>query len=355
MFEVRGTAFQMQLIDFRIKFALALSLAGAFAPLAHSTSCTTQAQLTADQRDGLSNTSRVLVSTVQTNDMQTLRSKILPAVAGDFSSIAASAQALSPLIQHATVTVDALYVLDAPTSQGGAERTQFFCGSPTVVLTFEGLPQGTYAVSIVHATGVSKPQQVALILAKAADSSWQLAGFYSKPMTEDGHDGVWYWKSARQYAQAQKRWDAWLYYHLAANLLDPLDFLSSPNLERLQRETEQVHPNDAPGSAPITLNANGAAFTVTSIDTTTEFGALDLDLHYAPSEPQAEELRTPMAARQQVTNVMTALLAQHPELRDAFHGIWVHADHDNASLYALELPMSGITEGHQAAAPVVPQ
>ena len=77
-----------------------------------------------------------------------------------------------------------------------------------------------------------------------------------------------------------------------------------------------------------------------------------IDLHYAPSQSQAEELRTPVAARQQVTNLMTALLAQHPELRDAFHGIWVHADHENASLYALELPMSGIAPPQSAGSPV---
>jgi hypothetical protein len=342
----------MQLRKLGTNFALAFSLAGVFAPLAHSTSCTTQAQMTADQRDNLSNTSRTLVGTVQGNDMQALRAKIFPAVAGDFASIAASAQAISPLVQHATITVDALYVLDASATQAGAERTQFFCGSPTVVLTFDGLPQGTYGLSIIHATGIPKPQHIALILAKAPDNTWQLAGFYSKPMTEDGHDGVWYWKSARQYAQDQKKWDAWFYYHVAANLLDPVDFLSSPNLEKLQRETDEIHLTDAPGSAAITLNAHGAAFTVISVDTTTEFGALDLDLHYAPSPAQAKELRTPITARQQVTDLMTALLAQHPELREAFHGIWVHADHENANIYALELPMNGITQSPTSTASV---
>ena len=63
----------------------------------------------------------------------------------------------------------------------------------------------------------------------------------------------------------------------------------------------------------------------------------------APDPSQAEQLRTPMTARQQVTNLMAALLTQHPELGDAFHGIWVHADHENASVYALELPMVEIT------------
>lgn len=342
----------MQLTRLGTHLVLVFSLASVVAPFAHSTSCTTQAQMATVQRDNLSNMSRTLVGAVQSNDLQNLRAKIFPAVAADFPGIAASAHAISPLIQHATITVDALYELVAPATQANAERTQFFCGSPTVVLTFDGLPQGTYGLSIIHATGVPKPQQVALILAKAADNSWQLAGFYSKPMTEDGHDGVWYWKAARQYAQAQKKWDAWFYYRLAANLLDPVDFLSSPNLEKLQRETDQVHLTDAPTAAPITLSANGAAFTVNSIDTTSEFGALDIDLHYTPSQSQAAELRTPITARQQVTDLMTALLAQHPELRDAFHGVWVHADQNNASLYALELPMSGITQNPTSAATV---
>jgi hypothetical protein len=39
---------------------------------------------------------------------------------------------------------------------------------------------------------------------------------------------------------------------------------------------------------------------------------------------------------------MSALLAQHPELQQAFHGIWVHADQGDASLFALELPMQQI-------------
>jgi hypothetical protein len=341
----------MQPRRFKTKCVFIFWSLAALTPLAHSTSCTTQAQMTTEQRDALSNTARSLVGLVLSNDMQSLRAKMLPAVAGDFGGIAASAQAISPLIQHATVTVDGLYVLDASTGQASAERTQFFCGSPTVVLTFDSLPQGTYALSIIHATGVPKPQQISLILAKAAGNAWQLAGFYGKPMIEDGHDGLWYWKSARQYAQARKNWNAWFYYHVAVSLLDPLDFLSSPNLEKLQHETEQVRPTDAPGSAPITLSANGTAFTVTAIDTTTEFGALDIDLHYAPDPSQAEQLRTPLAARQQVTNLMTALLTRHPELREAFHGIWVHADHENASLYALELPMSGIAPGQLPLAP----
>lgn len=314
----------------------------AAAPLSYSASCTTQAQMTAEQRNELAQTTRDFAGIVARNDTQALRVKMLPAVASDFAGIAASAQAIEPSMQNATITVDAMYVLDASKDQASGERTQFFCGSPTVVLTFDGLPQGVYALSIVHVTGVPKPQQLALILAKGASDGWLLAGLYGKPMIEDGHDGIWYWNSARKYAGAGKNWDAWAYYRVAAALLDPLDFLSSPNLQKLQHETEQVRPAEIPGTAPMILTMDGKTFRVTAVDTTTEFGALDIDLHYTPDPSQAEQLRTPITARQQVASVMTALIAQHPELREAFHGIWVHADQGNVSLYALELPMGGI-------------
>jgi hypothetical protein len=329
---------------------VAFLVASVFAPLAHSTSCTTNAQMTAALRTSLSDTARSLIAVIQNNNMEALRSRMLPTMAGDFAGISASAQALSPLIQHAAITLDEIYLLDASTLQASNERTQFFCGAPTVVLTFDGLPQGTYALSIMHATGVSKPQQISLILAKATDGTWQLAGFYSKPMIEDGHDGLWYRKTARGYAQERKSWNAWLYYRVAASLLDPLDFLSSPNLEKLQQETQRIRPSDVPEGGPVTLSANGATFKLTVIDTTTEFGALDIDLHYAPDSSQVEQLRTPTAARRQVTDLMAALLAQHPELREAFHGIWVHAEEKDATLFALELPISGIAPG-QAAQP----
>jgi len=304
--------------------------------------------MTAEQRNTLLDATRNFASAVQRNDMQALDARMLPAAAEDSRGIAMSVQAVSPLIQGATITVDALYEFDRSSGQASAERTQFFCGSPTVVLTFDSLPQGIYALSIVHATGVPKPQQISFILAKATGNTWQLAGFYSKPMLENGYDGLWYWMAARQYAQARKNWDAWFYYRIAASLLDPLDSLSSPNLEKLQHETGQVRPADSPGPSPIVVTRNGATFKVTAIDMTTEFGAVDIDLHYAPDPSQAEQLRTPMTARQQVTNLMSALLTQHPELRDAFHGIWVHADHENGSIYALELPMVEITADQPA-------
>jgi hypothetical protein len=323
---------------------------GALLPSAFGASCTTQSQMAQLQRDSLANAARAMMAQIQNGDMQGLRANTIPAVAADFSGIMDSAVHLKPLVQQATVTVDTLYILDASADPVGTPRTDFFCGSPVVVLNFTDLPPGTYALAVLHATGVPQPQQVSLILSRTPDNRWMLAGFFEKPMTEAGHDGLWYWTSARKFAQAKGDWSAWFYYRQAAFLLNPLDLISSPNLQKLQHESEAVHPSGLPIANSMMLNTSGTAFNVTAIDTTTEFGALDLEVHYTPDAAQAAQLRDPLAARKQVSGIMLALLGQHPDLRDAFHGIWVRADQGTASLFALELPMNAIVAGQSSPA-----
>jgi hypothetical protein len=331
-----------------VLIALCAIGSAAFAPRIHAASCSTQAQMTAVQRDALANAARTLVGQMQNGDVQGLQANTIPAVAADFSGIAASIQNQKPLLEKAAITVDDLYLLDASSDPAGSPRTDFYCGQPVVSLNFTNLPPGVYALAIVHATGVEKPQQVSLILAKGAQDRWMLAGLFSKPMTELGHDGLWYWTSARKYAQGNMKWDAWLYFRVASFLLNPIDLLSSSNLEKLQQETEKVRPDGLSGSTPLSLRAGSATYSLTAIDTTTTFGALDLDVHYTPDAAQATALRDPPSARKQVLDIMSTLLAQHPELQQAFHGMWVHADQGSGSLFALELPMNGISGGDGA-------
>jgi hypothetical protein len=327
--------------------SLFLVFAGTMLPLtADAASCKTQSQMTAVQRDALSNAARAMIGEVQSGDVQALRANTIPAVAADFSGIASSIDGLKPLVQNATITVDSLYALDASAEPAGVARTDFYCGTPLVVLNFTDLPPASYALVILHATGVPKPQQISLILSESADHRWMLGGFFSRPMTEGGHDGLWYWVSARKFAQNNMNWDAWFYYRMAAYFLDPVDFLSSPNLDKLQHETERIKPADLPGAQrPLMIGNQGSVFQVTAVDTTTTFGALDIEVQYTPDQAQASQLHDPPSARKQVTQVMTELLSLHPELKDAFHGIWVHADQGTVSLFSLELPMDQIVPG----------
>src|SRR5215469_10261819 len=241
---------------------------------ADAASCKTESQLTAPDRDALTNSARSLMRAVQGGDVQNLQANTIPQVASDFSGIASTVQVLKPLVQQATITIYNLYFLDASSDAAGAARTDFYCGTPVVVLNFNGLPPGTYALAIVHATGVPKPQQISLVLSKTGGTRWMLAGFFARPMVDAGHNGLWYWESARAFAQKKMNWNAWFYYRMAVNLLDPVDFLTSANLQKLQHETDQVRPDNVPGAKPLMLTANGSTYQVTAIDTTSALGPL---------------------------------------------------------------------------------
>lgn len=322
---------------------LALAAVGALLPvMANAASCTTEAQMTGAERDALAGAARNLVGQVQTGNVENLRAETIPSVAAQFGAIAAAANALKPLVQNATITVNDVYAMDASTEPAGKAQTEFYCGSPVVMLTFSNLPPGKYGLAIVHATGVPKPQQISLILSQENGNRWMLAGFLNRPMVEAGHNGIWYWTQAREYAAKNQKWSAWLYYQTAAYLLNPAQFLSSPNFQKLTREMDEAKPANLPGAKPMMLDANGSAFEITSVGTTTEFGGLDLEVHYQPNPQQMAELRNPVQARQQMIAVMNALVTDYPELRSAFHGIWVRAISGNASVFALDLPMGQI-------------
>jgi hypothetical protein len=298
--------------------------------------------MTAAQRAALEQAALMLARNVQTGNLPALQAQTLPAVAATFSGIANSVQAVQPFLQRATLTADSLYLLNAG-DMTAAQEAQFFCGIPgsplIVTLTISNLPPGQYALAIVHATGVEHPQQLSMILSGApSGEGWKLAGFFTRPMTLGGHDGVWFWQQARAYAAKKQTWNAWFYFQTAQYLLNPVDFLSSPNLQKLQREAEDAQPGGLPGGQPMHLSADGQNFDVTSLHTGELADQLDLvvDFKGAP-EPD------PVAARAEVTAVMRALLQLHPELASAFHGLWVYAYPPGGQTpFALELPMSQI-------------
>jgi hypothetical protein len=308
---------------------LGLLLLLVFAPLGAraDVSCTTQSQMTPAQRNSLAAAARSMGLDVQHGDAQALRQQTIPPVAQDFSGITSSIQSLQPLIAKAKLTVDDLYLLDASQQPAHAAQTTFTCGLPDSLMTvnfrFHDLPPARYALAVLHATGVAQPQQISLVLRHSALPRWMLAGFFVRPMTMAGHDGLWFWTQARAYAQRKMDWDAWLYYQAARYLLVPVDFLDSPNLEKM-------------------LHAGANTYTVTALRPTDALGPLDLSVHYQPGAAQSAALNDPVAARQQVLEGAQALLAAHPELQTAFQGFWMHADQGGSSIYALELPMTQV-------------
>jgi hypothetical protein len=208
-----------------------------------------------------------------------------------------------------------------------------------VTISIPQLPSGNYALAVTHATGIKQPQQMSLILANdpAGSAVWKLAGFYVRPLLSAGHGGDWYWTQARAYAAKKQQWNAYFYYQTAVYLLSPVDFISSPNLEKLQKEMDDVRPENLPGAEPMALVAGSENYQITSLHTDGSLGGLDLVVNY-----KTADVSDPVATRSRNVEVMKALLSQHPELREAFHGLWVFANAEHQQPYAIELPMNQI-------------
>lgn len=308
---------------------------------AWSVSCTTESQMTNAQRAQAVQGLRALEAPVLVGNAAAVKSMTIPAVAASFDGIAQSIEALSPQIQGGAFTISGMYLLNATDLKGSEEETQFFCsvnGSSLVVtVTIPQLPPGNYMLALLHVTGVDRPQQVSMILQQDA-GAWKLAGFFARPMSLAGREGVWYWMQARIYGQKKQNWLAYFYYQTAAFLLTPVDFLSSPNLEKLQKETQGVKPSDLPGAEAMKLPApDGKSFEVTALRTDSFGGQLDLVVNY-----KTASVADPVATRTEILVLMKALLLAHPELRQAFHGLWVYADAPGQRPYAIEMPMSQI-------------
>jgi len=320
-----------------------------FAAPAFAVSCVTQSQMKPEQRTILAQSAQMLAANVKNGNAAGVQAQTIPAVASNFRGIANTIQAMNASIQRATLTVDQLYLLDA-SDMKAPQDTEFFCGvagSPlTVTVTIPSLPPGKYALAVVHATGVEHPQQLSMVLQNDPPNSavWKLAGFFTRPMTIDGHDGLWFWRQARTYAAQKDAWTAWFDYKEARLLLQPVDFLSSPNLQKLQKETEETQPSEVPSDTqPVLLHTAAGQFQLTDVHVGDFNNQMDLIVTY-----NAPPNLNPVQARQQVVAVMQALLEQHPGLATAFHGMWVHASAPGGqSPFALELPMNQI----QSAAP----
>lgn len=315
---------------------------------AHAVSCVTTSQIPASDRNTYVNAVTALASRVRAGDVAGVRSQTIAAVAAQFDGMASSIKAVSPQLRGSTLTFEAVYYLKATDLTAGQDEAQFFCAPPessrVVTIVIPQLPPGNYVVALVHATGTPTPQQMTFLLQNDPPESrdWKLGGFFYRPLTLGGQDGVWYWTKARDYANRKEGWNAYFYYQTALFLSTPVNFISSPNLEKLQKEAQSSLPASMPvtglsANTPMALKGSNGVFNITGMRTSDFSGNLDLVIEY-----QASNVSDPAATHTQIIDLMKSLLAQYPELRQGFHGLWVYAQAPGQNPYAIELPMDQI-------------
>ena len=311
-----------------------------------ATSCTTQAEMSPQDRNALAGVGGKLAQAVLAQDFSALQGALLPAEAGDWEGIHDAAELGAPLVKDGQVQLRSLYLLDATTLTVTAD-TQFFCsnasGSLTVTMTMRSLPPGKYAVVLADAAAAPLNGQIGLVLAwdpTSAPGAWKLAGLTVRQGSFDSHDGVWYWTRARDLARnappLADGWSAWYSYEAARYLLVPVDFISSPNLEKLAQEQAQI--KDSPQDAfPYSLQDGDRVWKIDAVRLDASLHEPDLAVAY-----ESTGVTDSAAVHTEATAVLSALLKAHPALRKNFHGMWAVAMKDGKRTPELELPMGQI-------------
>jgi hypothetical protein len=327
-------------VAMRLRWMILLVSALLSAPwTARAASCTPEPELGSLDRDALSAIVTKVANAVMAQDESTLQSVLLPQEASQWDGIRATVEQAAPLLKGGHFQLRNLYLLDA-SEQTATADTQFFCsnasGSLTVTLNMSALPPGRYAVVLADAAGAPLAGQIGIVLAwDGAATAWKLAGLTIRPGVFDGHDGVWYWVRGRSLAKADP-WSAWYSYDAARYLLLPVDFLSSPNLEKLRQEQALIMPSPQ-NAFPLSLPDGDRTWKIEAVGFDPTLHEPDLGVVY-----ESTGVTDPAALRTEATAVLSAFLKTQPGIRANFHGLWAYAEKDGKRSPVMELPMGQI-------------
>ncbi len=334
----------------RIRIGM-LVAAMVMAAVASAETCTTQSQMTAADRDALVAEARGLAAKVQTGDVNALQAATAREYAKDFTGIGPVVGNTAAKVKGGSLTVEQVYLLDATQLKRGTDgslpEAQFFCSLNKSVaeadFMISGLAPGRYGFVIVDVTDTSSPWRMSFLL-RQDQGQWAMAGFYPKPLSAAGHDGLWYWTQARTMTAQKERWNAWLYYQQAESLLRPVNFIQSTHLEKLQTEASAAAPpalsEGVSAQAPLVVKGRDGVeyhFTALGVDDSLAKDKIDITAHL-----KVDQIGDPAAARKRNSDAMAALLAAYPEMRKPFHGVWIVAEVPGQNPFATEQAMSEI-------------
>jgi hypothetical protein len=345
---MRCREYMAGMVKKRLIVLLAAGVLGAGVALAEV--CTTQSAMTATDRDALATAARGLALKVQAGDVNGLRTATVAEYAKDFGGIGDVVGSTAPKLKGGALAVEQVYLLDGTQLKrgpdGAAPDAQFFCSLnhsiAEVDFLIPGLTPGRYGFVIVDVASAT-PWRLSFLL-RQEQGQWQMAGFYPKPQTAAGKDGLWYWKQARTMATNKEQWNAWLYYQQAESLLRPTGFIQSTHLEKLKTEQTAATPpavsdGVSPDSPLVVKGADGAEYRFTGLGVDDSLGRDKIDV---TAHLKVDALGDAAAARKRNTDAMAALLAAYPELRKPFHGVWVFAEAAGQNPFVTEQAMSEI-------------
>ena len=213
--------------------------------------CTTQSQMTAADRDALGGGgARSGGKGSGKRCERACRRRRRPQYAKDFTGIGPVVGSTAAKVKGGTLTVEQVYLLDGTQLKRGADGSipdaQFFCSLNKSVAEADFADLGACSRALWICDGGCVAIRVrrggCRFCCGEDQGRWTMAGFYPKPLSAAGHDGLWYWTQARTMTAQKERWNAWLYYQQAESLLRPANFIQSTHLEKLRTEASAAAP-----------------------------------------------------------------------------------------------------------------
>ena len=263
-------------------------------------------------------------------------------MSGQWEGIREAVEQAAPLVKGGKAQLRNVYVLDASTLTAPSD-TQFFCsnanGSMTVTISMHALPPGKYALVLSDAAGAALAGQMGFVLVwdTAGASGWKLGGFSARQGAFGGHDAVWYWTRARELARSNLPWAAWYCYDTARYLELPVDFLSSPNLDKLVQEQARIKGGPSEDTFPYSVTSGDRTWKIDGVRLDASLHEPDLGVTY-----ESTGSTDPAVLRTEAIAVLGALLKAQPGLRENFHGMWAYASTNGKATPVMELPMAQI-------------
>lgn len=306
------------------KIVLALAVAAAGLP-ASSQTCQTGDEITKPVKTSLEAAAQKTFEQASFGDVDAMQANIAPSAQASFAGISAAVKDNKAVLVGTTPQLRITFLLDTGATPG--PEGKFYCGvfgaagatASAAEFDLPGLPVGKYGIVIQDLLSPKGPYALTTIFQDAG--GWKLAGFYVRPETALGHDGLWYLKRAREFKSKGQIHNAWFYYVTAWDLMAPVTFMDSNLLAKITEESNTVQPKDVPvGGNVVNYSSVGKTYKITDMTVFRTETTLDLSIKY--SVASTKDLA---AVQNDARSLAEAYVAQHAELRDAFNNVWVRA------------------------------
>src|SRR5215470_2628294 len=244
-------------------------------------SCEAHDEIPAQSKTAIESAAQKVFEQASRGDVAGLRANAIPSLQSSFNGIAGAVNDNKAAFVGARPQIRESFLLE--TGPTASVDGHFYCGvfgaggmsAGSAAFELPGLPRGEYAIVIQDFIGSKGPYALTTIFQEMG--GWRLAGFYIRPETALGHDGMWYLERARSYKAKGQNHNAWFYYVTSWDLLAPVTFMDSGLLSKVTQESAAIQPKDVPSGTPVAYAANGKSYTITDM-TVLHVDTLDLSV-----------------------------------------------------------------------------